>query len=236
MTIGLVAAMPAELKCLNGRTYSLNQPFKISDRLLAIISGIGANHAKRATELLQYHKVNGIISWGVAASLSKADPGDLLLPETVISKNGRQFQTDRAWREQLIAQLQNIPGRIHTEPMTETRLILESVQQKQSLYNETGAIAADMESATIARVAVDNHLPCLVVRTVADHYDQVLPYAITRHTDVYGNPNITKILVEVLLKPRLLSQAMQLARAMNKALATLKIVARQGHNALDTFY
>lgn len=228
--------MPAELRCLDGRTYSLNQPFKIHDRLLAVVCGMGANHARRATELLQYHHVTGVISWGIAAGLGEADSGDLLLPETVTDSNGKPYQTDPAWREQLKDQLGNSPVKIHTGALTETRLYLESVQQKQALHKETGAIAADMESATIAGVAHDNHLPCLVVRTVADRRDQALPYAIARHTDGFGNPRVAEILSEVLFHPRLLPQVFELARAMHKAMATLKTVARQGHNALNNFY
>lgn len=236
MTIGLVAAMPAELKCLDGRNYLLNQPFHVNRHLLAIISGIGANHARRAAELLQYHHINGLISWGTAADLGGTGAGDLILPEKIIGRNGKEFHTDQAWRNHLHNQLQNIPAEIHTGPLAETRLMLELASQKKMLQQETGAIAADMESASVARVAQENRLPCLVIRTVVDRHDQALPYAITRHTDMYGKADISRLLLEVLLNPRLLPQVLQLGRGMQKAMATLRSVARQGQDILGTFY
>lgn len=236
MTIGLVAAMPAELRCLDGRSYILNQPFQVNRHMLAVISGIGAKHARRAAELLQYHHINGIISWGTAAGLGEARPGDLILPERIIGSNGREFHTDQTWRKQLNSRLQNFPAGIHTGPIAETRLMLESIPQKRMLQKETGAVAADMESASVARVAQENRLPCLVVRAVVDHHDQALPYSITRHTDMYGHPDIPRLLLEVLMNPHLLPQVLQLASAMKKALATLRVVARQGQEILDTFY
>ena len=58
-----------------------------------------------------------------------------------------------------------------------------SVEDKAALFERTGAVAVDMESAAIAEVAEQHGLPFLAVRVVVDSAGDVLPAAVTAAAD-----------------------------------------------------
>jgi len=53
--------------------------------------------------------------------------------------------------------------------------VLWRADEKRALADASGAIAVDMESAAIARVALDKQAPFLLVRAVSDRADETLP-------------------------------------------------------------
>ena len=227
MITGLVAALPAEIRCLTRQEIKLNSPFRINDVVIVIISGIGASHAEKAAERLLYEKIDALVSWGTAAGLvSSVQSGDLLLPETVLDAKGKKYSTANTWNNQIRSHFENTTIRIHDGLLVETSSMLESPQQKTALADATSAIAADMETAAVMRVAKRNNLPCSVIRTVVDEVHNSLPPEITRHTDIYGNPDIMGILDEMFFKPRLIPSMYHLATAMHAATGTLARIAR----------
>ena len=56
----------------------------------------------------------------------------------------------------------------HAKLLTHARAV-ESVKEKAALYSSTGAQAVDMETAAIALVAAEHHVPLLAVRVISDH-------------------------------------------------------------------
>ncbi len=67
----------------------------------------------------------------------------------------------------------------HVE-MTHTSLLLATPRDKTQLRRATGAIAADMESATMAAWAKARGLPVLCLRVVSDGPEEILP-AVIQH-------------------------------------------------------
>ena len=53
--------------------------------------------------------------------------------------------------------------------------VISSVEQKAELFGRYGAAMVDMESAALARLALQRGLPLTVLRAVSDPADQVLP-------------------------------------------------------------
>jgi adenosylhomocysteine nucleosidase len=53
--------------------------------------------------------------------------------------------------------------------------IVANASDKRELFEATGAQAVDMESHELAAVAAGAGLPFLVIRALADPYDQVIP-------------------------------------------------------------
>lgn len=228
MSIGLVAALPVEIRCLTRQGIKFNIPFRINNTLTIIISGIGARHAEKAAELLLYENINGLLSWGTAAGLvNKLHSGDLLLPEQILDSKGNRYNADNNLINEIKKLLENTDIRIHNGVLVETTSILKSPEQKTGLAATTGAIAADMETAAIMRVAKRNHLPCGVIRTIVDEAQDILPSEIIRHTDVFGKPDIMKIVNEIFFKPSLIPRLYHLAGAMHAATGTLDKIAHQ---------
>lgn len=234
MSIGLVAALPVEIRCLTRQSAKINFPFRINPSLIGIVSGIGASNTERAAELLLDEKIDGLVSWGTAAGLmDHIHSGDLLLPERVVDKNGAVYPIDRNWSARIADHLASTSIRIHNGILVETDMVLGSPEQKAALAANTGAIAADMETAAIARIAHNNGLSCIAIRTIVDESRHVLPPEVIRHTDNYGKPDVMRLAHEIFLKPGLIPQLYHLGQAMRRATTTLASIGRQMEGSLQ---
>ena len=234
MTLGLVAALPAEIGCITNLPVLLDTPFRINKHLIAIVCGTGAKNAARATQGLLYQNIRGLISWGTAGALSsELKSGDLILPDIVQATDNRLYKPDSTWLEHIRLALKTTHIRIHSGKLAETNVILESGTEKSGLRVRTGdAIAADMETAAIMKIAQDSRIPGIAIRSIVDQLDDQLPGEILKHTDQYGTPRITNILAEIISEPRLLKHLVRLFIAMRKATRTLRFVATRTNETL----
>lgn len=227
MTIGLIAALPAEIRSLTPLPIALNTPFRINNHLAAIVCGIGAKNAAKAAQYLLYQDIQGLISWGTAGALSaQLKSGDLVLPDIVQATNGKRYQADNTWLDQLQSALDMVSIKAHRGLLVETNSVLNSRLEKSTLSAKaSGAIAADMETAAIMKIARENGIPAIAIRSIVDQIDDQLPAEILRHTDQFGTPRILNILREIIRKPQLLTHLIRLSGAMRAATRTLQSVA-----------
>ena len=72
----------------------------------------------------------------------------------------------------------------HFGPVASRTEPVESVEAKAALYRETGALAVDMESETVAGACRAAGVPLLVVRTISDPADVPLPVPFAHWFDV----------------------------------------------------
>jgi len=233
--IGIISALPSEAKCFAGRPLPINEPVSLTDNIFIIISGIGAERAKNATERLLKTNVTTLISWGTAAGLvDEFRSGDLVLPEIIISSVGQSYLTDATWNQKIYECISSTPIVVHKKPISSSNKLLNSSQKKIDCHRETGASAADMESAAIAMVAAEKNLPFIAIRTIVDEINSSIPCCVMNNIDTYGNANIPRLLLELLRSPQQIASIYHLARAMNKASSTLKIIANKIQDTLDT--
>jgi adenosylhomocysteine nucleosidase len=232
--IGIISALPFEAKCFAGRPLPLNEPVNLTDNIFIIISGIGAERAKNATERLLKTNVTTLISWGTAAGLvDKLRSGDLVLPKIIISSVGQNYLTDAVWNQTIYECLSNTSIVVHKKPLSSSNKLLNSPQEKTDHHRETGASAADMESAAIAMVAAEKKLPFIAIRSIVDEINRTIPCCVTNNIDTYGNANIPRLFLELLRSPQQIASLYHLARAMNKASYTLKTIANKIQDTLD---
>ena len=187
---------------------------------------MGAGNARLAAELLQFSHIDALISWGTATALTNLDSGDLVLPECIIASDNTEYRADPDWHAHFSGCLADLSITIHTGNIADAGKLLRTPEQKNILYRKTGAIAADMESAAILKVARENRLPCLVIRSIIDRNCDSIPGVITRSTDQYGTPDIGTLLREIFCEPSALLQLAVLSRAMARASRTLRTVSR----------
>ncbi len=178
--IGVVAALPAEARCL---TRQLQSPGTISTPLPDVmvgVSGIGPAAAAGTARRLVEQGCDALVSWGCAAGLSSnARAGTLYLPETITDQDsGQRLAVDAAWHDRLTATLDSAGVAYKVAPLVSVGRPLTDSQSKQRLHCDTDAAVADMESAALAALAAEHRLPFLCIRAVADDHSSTLPPAI----------------------------------------------------------
>jgi len=227
--LGIVAALPAEAKCLANRHHQQAcanaPPLECAEEVSSEISGIGPERAGIAAASLVNRGAIALLSWGCAGALSnKTGPGDLLLPRNIIAADGRKLDTDSAWRARLASAM---PGgmRLHESSLAESRDILSDSGQKQQLHEACGAAAVDMESAAIADIAHQANIPFMAIRAIADSADESLPACIPASMDDRGRLHIWRLIPMLGRHPRLWPRLLRLGRHFHAATHTLKMVS-----------
>jgi adenosylhomocysteine nucleosidase len=230
---GIVVALPEELTTLTSKKIDKGSCLLIADKLLVAHSGAGANNARSATELLIASGANRILSWGCAAALSSSlKPGDLLLADELIGSEvcgDAKSCVSTDWHSYAKSRLAEIAV-VHSGCLAESADIVSSSQDKKQIHSETGAVALDMESIAIGKVARQYNLPFLSIRVIADPVTMNLPMAINYSLNNLGDIVLGKLLLFLFLHPAELPGLIKLGIHFNAARKTLKSVARH----LDT--
>jgi len=232
LSVGLIAALPAESRCLTNQVIGLNTPVRINHQLVCLVCGIGAERAYQAAQSLLALDIKALISWGTAGALiDELRSGDLFIPDKIYSASGDTYTPDSEWRQRII---QCLTGKItiHTGSLVETTDILMSAGQKSVFRTKTGANATDMETAAIMKSALDASVPSIAIRSIVDESDMNLPAGVLKHINAYGKPDLLHLLAEILHAPQQTVGLCQLLCAMKAAMRTLTIVAHETNETL----
>ena len=187
-------------------------------------AGASAARAAEATRRLLAAGARGLVSFGVAGGLSATLPsGALLLPATVCDRDGTAFIPDEGWRRRISGDLGN-SAPCHGGTLLSVDHALSGASDKAVAARETGAIAVDMESAAVGRVAGRAGVPFVVLRVVADQAGDVLPPAALVAIKPDGGIAPFLVLKSLLGKPSQLADLWRLAAADRKAMRTLSRV------------
>ncbi len=227
LLVGIVAALPGEARCLTSIRARAATPFAVGTDVLLCVSGIGPTAARAASEALVAAGAEALVSWGVAAGLSvTATPGTLVLADRVIDTpplepNGPE--STKLWADRLAAR---IPAtiRVLRGPIGATGRVLATREEKL-VAGSTGAIAADMETAAVAKVADHAGIPWIAVRAISDAADAGLPLSVARAIDPAGRVRLGRLAVGLFKQPADLVKLPALASGYNAALRTLRAVA-----------
>ncbi|MFZ2406573.1 MAG: phosphorylase [Methylobacter sp.] len=227
MITGIVVALPEELSTLTSKKIDKGCCVFITDTIVLAYSGAGANNARTASELLIAQGAARLISWGCAAALSETlKPGDLVLADTLIDAEGAQIGIRPDWHDRT-QNLLSTTLKVHTGSLAESNGIVATGNDKKHLHSQTGAIALDMESIAVAKTALQNNLPFLAIRAIADPASMDLPKAINHSLNDEGDIVLVKLLAFIALHPAELPGLIKLGLHFNAAKNTLKLVAKQ---------
>ena len=227
MTIGILVALPEELSTLTHLKLVQGDCVRIADNILLAFAGAGPINAERATHLLIAKGAKKLISWGCAAALSpQLRPGDLMLAEQLLSEQQQVFDTDPRWRKRL-HELLDKQFPISNGKLAESSHIVSKSSDKHNIYRQTGAIALDMESCAMAKIAEQSNLPCLAIRTIADPVSMSLPLAVTQALNGQGQVETSKLLRFLVTHPWEAPNLIKLGLHFHAAQKTLKIIAKQ---------
>lgn len=191
--LGIVSALKSEASCLMKLRFPVFKIARIAPRTRLCLSGMGNAGALKACEILHEYEVDALLSFGVAAALdNKLVPGDLVLPEMIYS-SGRKLPVTLEWRErvaELLPSYLTVVG--GTLAGTETPLFTR--QEKLKLGEETGACAADMETAIVAEFAARADIPFIAIRAIVDPLEFSPPPALLDVVYADGTTDIVRLI------------------------------------------
>ncbi len=211
--IALVSAIKEEIAPLvrgwkareiqhDGRSYPF---FETEDsgtgRVVAVCSGIGAEQGRRATEaVIQEVWPAMLISVGIAGALdSSLKVADLVEPRVVVnSADGSRTDTGRG------------------NGVVVSATAVAGPEQKRRLASAYGAMAVDMEGASVAMGAQAHGIEFAALKSISDELDFAMP-PINEFVSVEGKFRHARFAVHVAVRPWLWRRTIALARNSSRA-------------------
>jgi adenosylhomocysteine nucleosidase len=141
--------------------------------------------------------VAGVVSFGLCGALDpELKVGDLLIGRWVADADDR-FEADAAWATRIAERLPDAkPG-----GFARAERPVASAAEKAALRQGTGAIAVDLESFPVARLARWFGVPFAVIRAVSDAADRALPPAAQVGLGADGRPAIGPVFASLRSNP-----------------------------------
>jgi adenosylhomocysteine nucleosidase len=200
----------------------------LEDGSLLAVSGIGFAAAAVAARALVAAPVSALMTFGLAGGLDPAlESGAVVLPAQVISTSGARFDTCRSWRARLAAEIGSSQAAVDGTLLS-SALLLDSPAKKEAMFQETGAVAVDMESAAVAAVAAAHQLPFVALRVIVDTASDALPRSVIAASQG-GRLRIGSLLAG--LSPGQIKALLGLALRYRAAKGSLRAVAAAGAKA-----
>lgn len=182
---------------------------------------IGAGDRERTAALVEsaVEGANCLMSFGIAGALAPdLRAGDVVISAEVVA-GGDRWRADE-WFQDRVAELASEIGALRG-PVLGARAILATEADKSRAWRETGALAVDLESDVVARIATQAGIPFLVARTIADTAYRELPPAALIPLSEAGTPNLARVLGSVLRRPGQIRTLIRLAWETRMALSAL---------------
>ena len=214
--LGIITGLASEIRCLS--LWRGNPEIEIT------CAGANPRRAAELAESLAERGCGGLVSLGIAGGLDETvSTGDLVLPGRVVC-DGQSWPCSEPWRSILEKKLVGGPV-IHSGGVAGSPSAVSTAVEKAELRRNTGAIATDMESYALAAVAARRDLPFLVVRVVADPWDQGIPAWMPGLIDEQGDVRMLHAIVSLLAHPGDWGEVGRLRRQNRQALESLGRVA-----------
>jgi adenosylhomocysteine nucleosidase len=181
------------------------------------VGGGGAAGAARAASSLVAQGVSHLVSFGLAGGLAPGlAAGTILVPDRVLDEAGRVWPVDA----RLAAHLGVAHGALLAVPG-----IVATAADKAALWRQTGAMAADIESGSVAAAG----LGFAVLRVVCDPAERDLPPAALTALDAAGRIKPAALLRSLTRRPGQIAGLIALGRdAASARRALLAEVRRIG--------
>ena len=211
MTLLAVTGMQREAKLLRGRC----------DVAIA-----GSNNATLGAkiEAAVNRGARAILSFGICGALSPELATGRVVVGTDVVAQAERWHADEAWSNALASWCGAESG-----ILAGSDSVLLTEESKGALLRQTGAVAADMESHLVARVASERGLPFAVLRAVSDAAHHTLPPAAAFALNKEGKVDYSAVMLSLLDEPSQFRALMRTARDTNTAMkALLRCLERLG--------
>ena len=222
--LGIVVALPVESRTLTRRYGHVGETLRLGPDIHVRIAGMGSGPAVAAAAELHRKGATSLLNWGCAAALSpEVTPGRLLMPASFILPDHTTVHCDPAWWRRLNQPLADLKPAV--TPLASTRTILATPQTKRKLHQETGAMAADMESAFLAQWCQEHRIPFVAIRAVSDDANTAVPAVVQGACGRDGTIDLWQLLRQLLRHPGQTAALLRLGRQFQYARDTLVAAA-----------
>ena len=238
-TIGIVAALPGEAKALLRRRFRRKAEgfshgravLKDGTNLMVVQSGMGMDNAFSAAGWLSGKGVAALGCFGVSGGLDpELGVGDLVFSDAVFVEgdDGVSLVWERGGCDSDVAfNFQAANGlTVSWGPIVTVQKPVFNAAGKRALFDRTGALAVDMETAAVARAASRSGLPFFAIRTICDSADVTIPESIYQCIDQQGRPRVSHLFGLIIRKPLLISHLLRMKRDFRAALVSAPQVQR----------
>ncbi|MEP6776910.1 MAG: hypothetical protein ABI944_00550 [Chthoniobacterales bacterium] len=196
---------------------------EIRSRPMAILhTGVGAKVARERVEsFLKNERIDYLISAGFAGALDpQLEVGDLVIAENFSSRELLQSPN---------LQLGALP--VYAGKLITAQVMIENASERAALAAETGAIAVDMETETVAAVCAARGVPLLSIRAISDTDAATFPVPAAVLFDVETQmTNLARLAFYLAIHPariaRLIAFSKQIAIARESLTAALDAILR----------
>jgi adenosylhomocysteine nucleosidase len=224
--LGIITPLIPEAKCFIASPAS-KKPIQVAENISLIVSGEGKINTSESVIKLLDIGVDGLMIIGMAGALDpELSPGDLVIPEVVMTKTNQLYHCHREWSIQLRNQINISNKKIVDYPLfTSDEVIVDALEKKQT-YEQFNTCAVDMESAAVVALANEHEVPCLVIRAIIDPAYYIFPDYLIALTDEYGKVPVFDLAMASLTRPRQLGRLLRLSGYYRQAYETLKLLAK----------
>ena len=158
-----------------------------------------------------------VLSFGLAAGLEpKRAAGTLLIPAEIVS-GAESYRADPLWS----GRMRDMLGGADPRPLAGVDAPLIRPADKAQFHQTTGAVAADMESHCVARLASRAGRPFAALRVISDPAEQGLPPAAVVGMKADGRIALAAVLASLLRHPLQLPDLARIARNARTAMSVL---------------
>lgn len=226
--LGIITALTTEAHCFSKeqKRRSTQQLIKLNNQCLLYISGVGANQATRAAAELINRGATSLLSWGTAGALAThLQAGDVIIPTHSLTQDQQRYTMTPTWQQRLYQHAHTLGGTVHQGPLLHSDTTIQHCHYKQQLFNGSGAIAVDMETAAIAAFAATRQIPMACIRVIVDPAHFNLPQLATCAINAEGQIKWVPILWNLMRYPYEWQSVYQLTRFFKRAKHSLQQLA-----------
>lgn len=240
--LGLVVALPAEGRAVAGGRWLRQDDWMVKRRYtdgceeIWVQCGIGPRRAAAAAHWLVAQQVDCLAVFGVSGGLNPdLAAGDLVLASTVVDACGEGKEVHLDLEVEGYKKLSLAEGfKVCCGPILTVNEPVFQPLDKKRLFAKYAALAVDMESAAVARVATEMAIPCTVVRAICDPAQRPIAADAFDIVDEAGRLRWGGLLCALVKRPGLLPDMLRMQTDFSRALQSLKqgvpMVVRQMMN------
>lgn len=221
--LGILVALPEETRRMVSQRMRIGDQYPLSEQVVLIVTGMGTS----AVPVIQASAASGqfttLLSLGTGVGLSPTiGTGTLCIPDDIVC-DGQTIRCHQGLQAQFIAELKQ-DYTIVQQRLAHTSHVLTNLREKATLFQQTGANSADMESFLIGQAAARYQLNFLAIRVILDNMHLHMPQALLKHC--FPTVSTLRLIGAVLRQPILLQTLWAFAKHFKQAQKTLHSVSQ----------
>ena len=186
-------------------------------RCEVIVAGSDTSTLAAKIEAAIDRDARAILSFGICGALAPELAVGSVVVGTEVVAGAERWRADETWSNALTTACGAASGMV-----AGSDFVLLTQDSKAALHEQAGAIAADMESHIVARVASERGLPFAVLRSVSDDAQHALPPAAAFGLNKEGRVDYSAVMLSLLDEPSQFGALIRTARDTNTAIKALR--------------